>query len=174
MRGLWVLKSRAVEIPLGSRCCWHSSRFLGPRQQSMAIFSPPHTRRKMCAPHTRRGQKVTVHCTGYGKNRDLSEKFWSTKDPGQVSVPTCVHHASENTYARSSRIHSETVFSLASWPACVCVIPVFHCGTRTSRTCPRTEGSGFMLVFSGRPEIAGRPANNPHLRRKGARVQPVA
>ncbi|CAN0279991.1 unnamed protein product, partial [Ectocarpus sp. 4 AP-2014] len=31
-----------------------------------------------------RGQKVTVHCTGYGKNRDLSEKFWSTTDPGQV------------------------------------------------------------------------------------------
>ncbi|CAO2815788.1 unnamed protein product [Amaranthus hypochondriacus] len=29
------------------------------------------------------GQKVTVHCTGYGKNRDLSAKFWSTKDPGQ-------------------------------------------------------------------------------------------
>jgi len=31
----------------------------------------------------RRGQEVTVHCTGYGKNRDLSQKFWSTKDPGQ-------------------------------------------------------------------------------------------
>jgi peptidylprolyl isomerase len=30
-----------------------------------------------------RGQTVTVHCTGYGKNRDLSLKFWSTKDPGQ-------------------------------------------------------------------------------------------
>ena len=30
-----------------------------------------------------RGQSVTVHCTGYGKNRDLKEKFWSTKDPGQ-------------------------------------------------------------------------------------------
>ena len=30
-----------------------------------------------------RGQKVTVHCTGYGKNGDLKEKFWSTKDPGQ-------------------------------------------------------------------------------------------
>lgn len=29
------------------------------------------------------GQKVTVHCTGYGKHRDLSQKFWSTKDPGQ-------------------------------------------------------------------------------------------
>nr|KJB27529.1 hypothetical protein B456_005G224600 [Gossypium raimondii] len=29
------------------------------------------------------GQTVTVHCTGYGKNGDLSEKFWSTKDPGQ-------------------------------------------------------------------------------------------
>lgn len=31
----------------------------------------------------RRGQNVTVHCTGYGKNRDLTQKFWSTKDPGQ-------------------------------------------------------------------------------------------
>jgi peptidylprolyl isomerase len=29
------------------------------------------------------GQKVTVHCTGYGKNNDLNAKFWSTKDPGQ-------------------------------------------------------------------------------------------
>nr|UGV95573.1 peptidyl-prolyl cis-trans isomerase FKBP12 [Polytrichastrum alpinum] len=30
-----------------------------------------------------RGKTVTVHCTGFGKNRDLSQKFWSTKDPGQ-------------------------------------------------------------------------------------------
>lgn len=30
-----------------------------------------------------RGQNVTVHCTGYGKNRDLAIPFWSTKDPGQ-------------------------------------------------------------------------------------------
>jgi len=30
-----------------------------------------------------RGKQVTVHCTGYGKNRDLKEKFWSTKDEGQ-------------------------------------------------------------------------------------------
>lgn len=30
-----------------------------------------------------RGQSVTVHCTGYGKNRDLSEIFWSTKHAGQ-------------------------------------------------------------------------------------------
>lgn len=29
------------------------------------------------------GQRVTVHCTGFGKDRDLSKKFWSTKDPGQ-------------------------------------------------------------------------------------------
>mmetsp|Transcript_23395 Transcript_23395/g.35039 ORF Transcript_23395/g.35039 Transcript_23395/m.35039 type:complete len:233 (+) Transcript_23395:34-732(+) len=29
------------------------------------------------------GDTVTVHCTGYGKNRDLSKKFWSTKDSGQ-------------------------------------------------------------------------------------------
>jgi peptidylprolyl isomerase len=29
------------------------------------------------------GQNVTVHCTGYGFNGDLSKKFWSTKDPGQ-------------------------------------------------------------------------------------------
>jgi len=31
------------------------------------------------------GQAVTVHCTGYGKNRDLTEKFWSTKDSGQTT-----------------------------------------------------------------------------------------
>ncbi|KAF6144052.1 hypothetical protein GIB67_034628 [Kingdonia uniflora] len=30
-----------------------------------------------------KGQSVTVHCTGFGKNGDLSQKFWSTKDPGQ-------------------------------------------------------------------------------------------
>lgn len=30
-----------------------------------------------------KGMYVTVHCTGYGKNRDMSQKFWSTKDPGQ-------------------------------------------------------------------------------------------
>jgi FKBP-type peptidyl-prolyl cis-trans isomerases 1 len=30
-----------------------------------------------------RGNTVTVHCTGYGKNGDLNTKFWSTKDPGQ-------------------------------------------------------------------------------------------
>jgi len=24
-----------------------------------------------------------VHCVGYGKNNDLAQKFWSTKDPGQ-------------------------------------------------------------------------------------------
>ena len=29
------------------------------------------------------GKNVTVHCTGYGKNGDLSVPFWSTKDPGQ-------------------------------------------------------------------------------------------
>ena len=34
-------------------------------------------------PLPRKGQSVTVHCTGYGKNRDLTKKFWSTKDPGQ-------------------------------------------------------------------------------------------
>jgi len=31
------------------------------------------------------GQTVTVHCTGYGKNRDLTKIFWSTKDQGQTS-----------------------------------------------------------------------------------------
>jgi len=30
----------------------------------------------------KRGQTVTVHCTGMGKNNDLTQKFWSTKDPG--------------------------------------------------------------------------------------------
>ncbi|KAJ0412749.1 hypothetical protein ATCC90586_002379 [Pythium insidiosum] len=30
-----------------------------------------------------KGKTVTVHCTGYGKDNDISKKFWSTKDPGQ-------------------------------------------------------------------------------------------
>jgi peptidylprolyl isomerase len=30
-----------------------------------------------------KGQRVTVHCTGFGKNKDLNSKFWSTKDPDQ-------------------------------------------------------------------------------------------
>lgn len=34
-------------------------------------------------PKVVRGNTVTVHCTGFGKNNDLSQKFWSTKDPGQ-------------------------------------------------------------------------------------------
>ncbi|CAN0843387.1 Peptidyl-prolyl cis-trans isomerase FKBP12 [Linum grandiflorum] len=32
-------------------------------------------------PKPSRGQKVTVHCTGFGKNGDLSEKFWSVSAP---------------------------------------------------------------------------------------------
>ncbi|GFQ03882.1 peptidyl-prolyl cis-trans isomerase fkbp12, partial [Phtheirospermum japonicum] len=28
------------------------------------------------------GQNFTVHCTDFGKNGDLAEKFWSTKDLG--------------------------------------------------------------------------------------------
>ncbi|EQC28625.1 peptidyl-prolyl isomerase FKBP12 [Saprolegnia diclina VS20] len=34
-------------------------------------------------PTPTKGATVTVHCTGYGKDRDLSQKFWSTKDAGQ-------------------------------------------------------------------------------------------
>merc|ERR1712000_436504 len=37
-------------------------------------------------PCPNKGQTVTVHCTGYGKNysrNQFKEKFWSTKDPGQ-------------------------------------------------------------------------------------------
>lgn len=35
-------------------------------------------------PTPTKGASVTVHCTGYGKDRDLLQKFWSTKDPGQT------------------------------------------------------------------------------------------
>jgi FKBP-type peptidyl-prolyl cis-trans isomerase len=34
-------------------------------------------------PTPQRGQTVTVHCTGYGKNGNMNDVFWSTKDPGQ-------------------------------------------------------------------------------------------
>ena len=33
--------------------------------------------------HVQRGQSVTVHCTGYGKDGDLEDPFWSTRDAGQ-------------------------------------------------------------------------------------------
>ena len=35
------------------------------------------------SPLPSRGSTITVHCTGYGKDGDLSLKFWSTKDAGQ-------------------------------------------------------------------------------------------
>ena len=31
----------------------------------------------------RKGDFVTVHCTGYGRARDLGRKFWSTHDDGE-------------------------------------------------------------------------------------------
>ena len=30
-----------------------------------------------------KGQEVTVHCTGYGKNRDLTQKFWCKYNLGK-------------------------------------------------------------------------------------------
>nr|GMD08823.1 peptidyl-prolyl cis-trans isomerase FKBP12 [Ipomoea batatas] len=39
-----------------------------------------------------RGQTVTVHCTGFGKDGDLSQKFWSTKDPGQQPFSFQIGH----------------------------------------------------------------------------------
>ncbi|XP_059448821.1 peptidyl-prolyl cis-trans isomerase FKBP12-like [Corylus avellana] len=29
------------------------------------------------------GRNITIHCTGFGKNNNLSQKFGSRKDPGQ-------------------------------------------------------------------------------------------
>lgn len=69
----------------------------------------------------KRGQNVTVHCTGYGKNRDLSEKFWSTKDPGQepfafrvgmgevikVSMPHCRRRGE---FSSTSTVHERRSF----------------------------------------------------------------
>ena len=54
-----------------------------------------------------RGQQVTVHCTGFGKNRDLAEKFWSTKDPGQEPFTFAVgmgQGASVSSFLRFSRL----------------------------------------------------------------------
>jgi peptidylprolyl isomerase len=39
-----------------------------------------------------RGQHVKVHCTGLGKDRDLTKKFWSTKDPGQKAFEFDIGH----------------------------------------------------------------------------------
>ncbi|KUF83240.1 Peptidyl-prolyl cis-trans isomerase [Phytophthora nicotianae] len=42
-------------------------------------------------PTPTKGASVTVHCTGYGKDRDLQQKFWSTKDPGQTPFTFKLH-----------------------------------------------------------------------------------
>lgn len=34
-------------------------------------------------PRPTAGRQVTVHCTGYGKDGDLTKKFWSTKDTNE-------------------------------------------------------------------------------------------
>jgi peptidylprolyl isomerase len=46
--------------------------------------------REGTGPSPTRGKNVTVHCTGFGKNKDLSQKFWSTKDPGQQPFTFCI------------------------------------------------------------------------------------
>ena len=33
--------------------------------------------------YPRKGDFVTVHCTGFGKDKDLASKFWSTRDDGE-------------------------------------------------------------------------------------------
>uniref|UniRef100_A0A453PLL8 Uncharacterized protein n=1 Tax=Aegilops tauschii subsp. strangulata TaxID=200361 RepID=A0A453PLL8_AEGTS len=33
-----------------------------------------------------KGQKVTVHCTGYGKDGDLSKKFWRYQGPWAAAI----------------------------------------------------------------------------------------
>lgn len=33
-----------------------------------------------------KGKNVTVHCTGYGKNGDMSLKFWSTKGYLMITI----------------------------------------------------------------------------------------
>ena len=60
-----------------------------------------------------RGQSVTVHCTGFGKNRDLSQKFWSTKDPGQEPFTFKVgmgNGKSENS--KTNNVHGLGSFAL--------------------------------------------------------------
>jgi peptidylprolyl isomerase len=51
-----------------------------------------------------RGQSVTVHCTGYGKNRNLAEQFWSTKDPGQKPFTFAVGLGQGTSYGIGRRV----------------------------------------------------------------------
>lgn len=76
----------------------------------------------------RTGQSVTVHCTGLGKDRDLTKKFWSTKDPGQepftfkvglgqvikVSGDTCITWMLSVTVVTSNG-HSQSSLFLQGW-----------------------------------------------------------
>lgn len=108
---------------------------------------------------------MTVHCTGYGKNRDLSLKFWSTKDPGQVRVSTLMtfFFNYERCTTRplgvrsSSRIHTLCLFR-------ACVFLLSHTSRRRDATL-RSQQTAVSLV-SGRPRgyswAAKGPASKPH------------
>ena len=58
-----------------------------------------------------KGQYVTVHCTGYGKNRDMSQKFWSTKDPGQQPFTFRIGKQSTLFFG----VHSSSWFYYRCW-----------------------------------------------------------
>ena len=70
-----------------------------------------------------RGQRVTVHCTGFGKNNDLSQKFWSTKDPGQEPFTFAVG------------LGQGTIVLVATCSCHICGIHLVACHTFSILTC---------------------------------------
>jgi FKBP-type peptidyl-prolyl cis-trans isomerase len=67
---------------------------------------------------------LQVHCTGYGKDRDLTKKFWSTKDFGQKPFTFAVGTGSvikawdesiiDMSISEISKIHSSPDYAYGS------------------------------------------------------------
>ncbi|CAM6085206.1 unnamed protein product [Calypogeia fissa] len=80
LRVLYQLPSSSPSTTVGSR----NSRQINNPQTALDIMGfDKEILKEGNGPKPQPGQTVTVHCTGFGKDRDLSKKFWSTKDPGQ-------------------------------------------------------------------------------------------
>lgn len=78
----WQWRHTTGQNPQHQRCCAAPELWRGDAEDGKVGFEK-EILKPGTGPKPVKGQKVTVHCTGYGKDGDLSKQFWSTKDRGQ-------------------------------------------------------------------------------------------
>ena len=101
----------------------------------------------------RKGQQVTVHCTGYGKDRDLSKKFWSTKDPGQEPFTFQVGVGQVNNrilYFHEHYLNSRNLYLYCS----LLSFRLSKVGTKVYWVCKLEKSPNFTARLTTRTEMA--------------------